>query len=286
MALTEEPISEAREGVTSRRREAVEPQEISKGVATRSDREPAPISNRYNVLVLTVAFACSFVLMGVIFYNFPELDEEDFSRLKLPRTIEDAKDVGRLLSKYKDTHYFTVLAAVVSTYVFLQTFAIPGSISLSILSGFLFPFPLALLLVCTCSALGATLCYSLSAMVGSGIVRKYFPQRLSSWRQQAARHDEDMLWYMIFLRITPFLPNWFINVASPVIGVRLAPFYWGTFLGVAPPSFFFIRAGTTLYQLTTATGHISLHSLLILSLFALLSLTPVFLKKAIRKKMQ
>ena len=42
---------------------------------------------------------------------------EDFSRLKLPRTIEDAKDVGRLLSKYKDTHYFTVLAAVVSTYV-------------------------------------------------------------------------------------------------------------------------------------------------------------------------
>ena len=40
-----------------------------------------------------------------------------------------------------------------------------------------------------------------------------------------------MLWYIIFLRITPFLPNWFINVASPVIGVRLAPFYWGTFLG-------------------------------------------------------
>jgi len=33
----------------------------------------------------------------------------------------------------------------------LQTFAIPGSIFLSILSGFLFPFPLALFLVCTVS---------------------------------------------------------------------------------------------------------------------------------------
>ena len=35
----------------------------------------------------------------------------------------------------------------------LQSFAIPGSISLSILSGFLFPFWLALLLVCFVSLL-------------------------------------------------------------------------------------------------------------------------------------
>ncbi len=33
------------------------------------------------------------------------------------------------------------------TYLFLQTFAIPGSIFLSIVSGFLFSFPVALLLV-------------------------------------------------------------------------------------------------------------------------------------------
>lgn len=33
----------------------------------------------------------------------------------------------------------------------LQTFAIPGSIFLSILSGYLYPFPLALFLVCLVS---------------------------------------------------------------------------------------------------------------------------------------
>eukprot|EP00118_Oscarella_pearsei_P010145 m.61024 g.61024 ORF g.61024 m.61024 type:complete len:79 (+) comp34967_c0_seq6:430-666(+) len=37
------------------------------------------------------------------------------------------------------------------SYQSLQTFAIPGSIFLSILSGFLFNFPLALLLVCLVS---------------------------------------------------------------------------------------------------------------------------------------
>ena len=96
---------------------------------------------------------------------------------------------------------------------------------------------------------------------------------------QISRHSNDMMWYIIFLRITPFLPNWFINLASPIIGVKISPFFWGTFLGVAPPSFFFIRAGTTLYELTTSTGHISLGSILILAALAVLSLTPVLYKR-------
>ena len=42
----------------------------------------------------------------------------------------------------------------------MQTFAIPGSIFLSILSGYLFPFPLALAAVCFCSATGRKLQFS------------------------------------------------------------------------------------------------------------------------------
>ena len=42
---------------------------------------------------------------------------EDMSHLRFPRTIDSAKDLGRLLSKYKDTHYFTVLGSVVTSYI-------------------------------------------------------------------------------------------------------------------------------------------------------------------------
>ena len=49
---------------------------------------------------------------------------------------------------------FKVFSGFVCVYIFLQTFAIPGSIFLSIISGFLFPFPLALFAVCFCSATG------------------------------------------------------------------------------------------------------------------------------------
>ena len=76
--------------------------------------------------------------------------------------------------------------------------------------------------------------------------------------------------YIIFLRITPFLPNWFINLVSPVIGVRLAPFWIGTFLGVAPPSFVAIQAGTTLQKLTSSTDAITAWSVAMIVGFAIL----------------
>lgn len=48
---------------------------------------------------------------------------------------------------------------------------------------------------------------------------------------QVERHREHLINYIIFLRITPFLPNWFINITSPVINVPLKVFFIGTFLG-------------------------------------------------------
>lgn len=113
----------------------------------------------------------------------------------------------------------------------LQAFAIPGSLFLSILSGFLFKFHVALTLVCTCSAVGASLCYLLSQLVGRRLVKHYFPERAKQWSEQVDKHRNELLSYILFLRMTPFLPNWFINLVAPVIGVPLYPFALGTFLG-------------------------------------------------------
>jgi uncharacterized membrane protein YdjX (TVP38/TMEM64 family) len=259
--------------------------------SSSSERESEAVSayhsgsTRRSLIQVGLIFVVSLGLMAVVFWNFPELDEEDRGRIKLPRNIDDAKELGRFLSKYKDSYYYTVLSAFFLTYIFLQTFAIPGSIFLSILSGYLFNFFLALFLVCLCSSIGASFCYILSALIGRPIIAKYFSQRVSSWKLQVQKHRSDFLNYIVFLRITPFLPNWFINIASPVIGVPLTPFFVGTFIGVAPPSFLFIRAGTTLYEMTSATGHISWASILILALLALISLLPVFFKRTLIKKL-
>ncbi|XP_030307001.1 transmembrane protein 41B isoform X1 [Calypte anna] len=187
-------------------------------------------SARTSLLILVSIFLSAAFLMFLVYKNFPQLSEEEREYIKVPRDMDDAKALGKVLSKYKDTFYVQVLVAYFATYVFLQTFAIPGSIFLSILSGFLYPFPLALFLVCLCSGLGASFCYMLSYLVGRPVVYRYLTEKVVKWSEQVERHREHLINYIIFLRITPFLPNWFINITSPVINVPLKVFFIGTFL--------------------------------------------------------
>lgn len=93
------------------------------------------------------------------------------------------------------------------------------------------------------------------------------------------RQDESLFNYIVFLRVTPILPNWFINIASPVIDVPIGPFFLGTLVGVAPPSFLFIQAGTTLQMITNANVVWSWTSVAMLAFFAALSMAPVVYKQ-------
>ncbi|KAB1272455.1 Transmembrane protein 41B [Camelus dromedarius] len=172
--------------------------------------------------------------------------------MKVPRDMDDAKALGKVLSKYKDTFYVQ------------------------------------------CSGLGASFCYMLSYLVGRPVVYKYLTEKAVKWSQQVERHREHLINYIIFLRITPFLPNWFINITSPVINVPLKVFFIGTFLvltmaiakGVAPPSFVAIKAGTTLYQLTTAGEAVSWNSVFVLMILALLSILPAIFQKKLKQKFE
>ncbi|XP_061395507.1 transmembrane protein 41 homolog, partial [Musca vetustissima] len=206
--------------------------------------------------------------------------------IKIPRDIQDAKMLAKVLDRYKDMYYFEVMFGVVVAYIFLQTFAIPGSLFLSILLGFLYRFPIALFLICFCSSLGATLCYSLSNLVGRRLIRHFWPKKISEWSKHVDKHRDSLFNYMLFLRMTPILPNWFINLASPVIGVPLFTFAFGTFCGVAPPSVLAIQAGKTLQKMTSSSDAFSWTSMGILSLCACLSLVPGLLKNKLKKKVE
>uniref|UniRef100_A0A7N4PP63 Transmembrane protein 41B n=1 Tax=Sarcophilus harrisii TaxID=9305 RepID=A0A7N4PP63_SARHA len=232
-------------------------EEVAAGPQDPSDRALKEKANaeagsaRMSLLILVSIFLSAASVMFLVYKNFPQLSEEERANMKVPRDMDDAKALGKVLSKYKDTFYVQVLVAYFATYIFLQTFAIPGSIFLSILSGFLYPFPLALFLVCL-----------------------------------VERHRDHLINYIIFLRITPFLPNWFINITSPVINVPLKVFFIGTFLGVAPPSFVAIKAGTTLYQLTTAGEAVSWNSVFVLMILAVVSILPAIFQKKLKQKFE
>lgn len=68
---------------------------------------------------------------------------------------------------------------------------------------------------------------------------------MEAFGKEIQKRRNDMLSYIIFLRVTPILPNTFINVASPVVQVPLMPFIAGNSQHISPP----LYAMTLLYKL-------------------------------------
>lgn len=59
-------------------------------------------------IYLISIFATFICLLGIVYYNFPNLDDRDREHFKYPRNLDDAKQLGRVLSHYKDQHYYLV----------------------------------------------------------------------------------------------------------------------------------------------------------------------------------
>ncbi|OON23274.1 SNARE-like domain protein, partial [Opisthorchis viverrini] len=185
---------------------------------------------------------------------------------------------------------------------------IPGSVLISILLGYLFPFPIALAIVALCSAVGATCCYLLVGFIGSQLLLHLIPKQIEQCRLlvspshhilplQIQRHRHAMFFCICLLRICPLVPNWLVNVSSPIVEIPLLHFFWGTFVvticfisflsrscrtGVVPLSLVFVKAGTVLQELTDF-GMTSLTSMYTLGFLAIASLLPFLFQKQIRQ---
>ncbi|CAJ0897007.1 11696_t:CDS:10 [Entrophospora sp. SA101] len=203
-----------------------------------------------------------------------EEDGDDEIFLTLPKDLKDVKHLYEVLNNCES---IDILICYVTTYIFLQSFAIPGSVMLSVLGGSLWGSWKALVI---CSATGATICYLLSYYFGKNITEKYWKERMINWNQQLNEHRNNLFSYILFLRVTPFLPNWFINIASPHLRVDVGKFYWATFLGVAPLSFIHVQAGETIHEMSEAENFtfLTIQNITTIILISITALIPIVLK--------
>ncbi|ORZ11854.1 hypothetical protein BCR42DRAFT_462049 [Absidia repens] len=105
--------------------------------------------------------------------------------------------------------------------------------------------------------------------------------RIASWNEQLIRHKKHMMNYLIVLRIAPFPPNWTVNLGAPHLGVPLSTFFWGTFIGVAPPSFLHVQAGAAIDRLSSSDELVILTPLNVACLvgIAIAALVPVAVRR-------
>lgn len=162
----------------------------------------------------------------------------------------------------------------------MQTFMIPGTIFMSLLAGALFGVVRGFVLVVLNATAGACSCFFLSKLVGRPLVGWLWPEKLRFFQAevssllcfirfpcsyglmpsyrfgQIGKRRDKLLNYMLFLRITPTLPNLFINLSSPIVDIPFHVFFLATLVGLMPASYITVRV--SIYFLISFSGYVTL----------------------------
>ncbi len=140
---------------------------------------------------------------------------------------------------------YPVISALyfIGIYIVSVVLVIPDSILLTLLSGFLFPLPLAILYVCIAETAGATLFFLATRLAYAGTVQKkqgYFLHHLQK------KIQKNQVFYLLFLRLSHLLPFWLVNLSAGIFHVKTKTFIWTTFLGLIPLTYVIADSGSSL----------------------------------------
>ncbi|KAF1884664.1 hypothetical protein Lal_00028548 [Lupinus albus] len=245
------------------------------GAAKKPKFDRFPLNNFEVVAVIGVFFVFSIGLF-CIYLTMPS---NEYGNIKLPRTVSDLRFLKDNLSMYARNHPAQFILGYCSTYIFMQTFMIPGTIFLSLLAGALFGIVQGILLVVFNATAGASSCFFLSKLVGRPLISWLWPEKLRFFQAEIAKRRDKLLNYMLFLRITPTLPNLFINLASPVVDIPFHIFFSATLIGLIPASYIAVRAGLALADLKSVKDLYDFKTLSVLFLIGFVSIVPTLLKR-------
>ncbi|PCH42645.1 oxalate transporter [Wolfiporia cocos MD-104 SS10] len=225
---------------------------------TYGTTDPARPSNKRILFGATLKMAAIFSLStlflgATLWLALPTLDEEDRPDLRIPKSFAQLQALNTLLKKYRDIYPCRIVVCYVVTYLFLQAFSLPGSMYLSILGGAVWGVPRALLLACTCVASGATLCYLISAALGPALLTMpKYKARADVWSAKISAQKDNLISYLIVLRIAPLPPHWVVNVLCPHLGIGIVPFWISTWLGILGVTVIHTTIGGSLDDMTSA----------------------------------
>eukprot|EP00262_Sarcandra_glabra_P012674 TRINITY_DN3318_c0_g2_i1.p1 TRINITY_DN3318_c0_g2~~TRINITY_DN3318_c0_g2_i1.p1 ORF type:complete len:280 (+),score=37.50 TRINITY_DN3318_c0_g2_i1:214-1053(+) len=242
----------------------------------------AKLEGRFPLTQWELAAAMSvFLLFSVgLFCIYSTMPAAEYNKiLKLPRTISDLQILKDHLATYAKDYQARFILGYCATYIFMQTFMIPGTIFMSLLAGALYGVIRGLILVVFTATAGASSCYFLSKLIGRPLVTWVWPEKLRFFQAEIAKRRDKLLNYMLFLRITPTLPNTFINLASPIVDIPFHVFFLATLVGLIPASYITVRAGLALGDLKSVKDLYDFKTLAVLFFIGSISIFPTIVKK-------
>jgi uncharacterized membrane protein YdjX (TVP38/TMEM64 family) len=182
------------------------------------------------------------------------------------------------LRDFVAAHPVAAPIAYTLAYVAVTALSIPEAALLSVIGGLLFGTVLAAICVVLGATAGAVLLFLAARSALAAPLRRRAAPLLERIRPGLER---DGFSYLLSLRLLPVVPFWLVNLAPALVGMRLAPFFLATLIGIIPGVLFFVSLGAGLRDVLAIGGEPDLSEILAPDILlpriglALLALAPV-----------
>ncbi|KAJ2963749.1 hypothetical protein NQZ79_g1253 [Umbelopsis isabellina] len=232
-----------------------------------------------------------FTLIAVVSLFFSLLLAHQTLGLGIPHTLSEMKEFAiqlETISQETWTGYLHVVFVFAVLYLWQQAFSIPGSVLLNLLGGYLYGSFAGSLWTSLLTAGGATLAYLLALLVSEPFLDlNWVASRMEVIRTQVNDNKKagGLFWWLLFARLFPFTPYWFMNMSAPLLDIPVMPFFMSTFLGSLPYNFICCQAGEVIGQITSTADIVSMSMILKMAFISLISLIPVVFGSQIKRYM-
>lgn len=209
------------------------------------------------LLVIVAVFA-------VLYINFSEY-----------LSLEYVKSKQAEFKEYYEANRLLVLSGYFVFYVVATAISLPGALILTLLAGALFGVVTGVILVSFASSLGATLAFLAARFIlGDSLQKKY----ADSLKKMNDGIEREGAFYLFTLRLIPLFPFFLINLLMGLTRIRVWTYYWVTQVGAFAGTVVYVYAGTTLSEIDSLGGILSLELALA---FAAIGILPLLSKKLI-----
>lgn len=221
----------------------------------------------YTLIALLALFVCSILIFHI----------------QTPFTFERLRESYHEIIKYYDQSPVLFTLSLFAIYVLSVCLIIPDSTIISLFTGTLYPLPFATLFISFSETIGATIFF----FVIRYVLKEYFARKEKKILNGniGKKFKEHEINYLLFLRMSHFLPFWLINVLSALLNTRTITFIWTTFIGTLPLSYILSQAGRGLKLALESDKHVSFFQILnkptemLLVGIGALMLLPILIKK-------
>lgn len=208
------------------------------------------------------------LLLGIVLINVISFDNYI--------TIEHIQQYAVVLQNFVAKFYWLSVLSYCTIFITATVCAIPVTVLLTIVAGFLYGIWLGALYAIGSATVGSSLVFIIVRYLLGEFVQKYYSKQLIWFNAEINRYGYR---YLLMLQLLPITPTPLINILAGLTCLSLRTFAWITALGIVPGTLIYTFAGQQLHNITSPYDLLSFPVVLIMFLLALLAVVPMLFRR-------